>query len=97
MKLEDVIVRAVRALESGTLKPTFHALQRMKERNILLSDLHEAIYNATREEHKDELNSQTGDWKYAIRGMNDDGNKDIRIVLVFKNPSTLILTVIDLN
>ena len=62
-----------------------------------MSDLYEAICNASREEHKDELNTQTGDWKYAIRGTNIDGDKDIRIIIVFKNPTTLILTVIDLN
>lgn len=96
-KKEGILLAVIHALESDNLKLTFHVLQRMQERKILLSDLHEAIYSAIREEHKDEFNHQTGDWKYAIRGKNDEGDKDIRVIIVFKEPSTLILTVIDLN
>ncbi len=57
IKREDVLLAVIHALESENLKPTFHVLQRMQERKILLSDLHEAIYSAYREEHKDEFNA----------------------------------------
>lgn len=96
-KREDILLAVIEALENGNLRPTTHVLERMEERKILFSDMAEAIYNASREESKDEFNANTGDWKYAIRGLNDDGVKDIRLIVVFKNPKTLILTVIDLN
>lgn len=96
-KKEGILQAVIHSLESDNLKLTFHVLQRMHERKILLSDLHEAIYSGIREEYKDEFNHQTGDWKYAIRGKNNDGDKDIRIIVVMKDPATLILTVIDLN
>lgn len=96
-KKEDILLAVINSVESGNLRLTFHVLQRMKERRILLSDVYDVIFNARREENKDEFNPFTGDWKYAIRGLNSDGDKDIRLILVFKDPATLILTVIDLN
>ena len=96
-KKEDVLVSAIRAMESGNLRMTFHATERMKERNILLSDLEEAIFNGRREEYKDEFNSRTGNWKYAIRGCNDDEDKELRIIVAFKDPLTMVITVIDLE
>lgn len=65
-KKEDVLLGLTSAVEGENLRPTFHALERMKERNIFLSDVYEAIYRTSREEYKDEFNAQTGDWKYAI-------------------------------
>ena len=97
IKRADVLLILLHAVETGNVKLTFHVLQRMQERRILLSDVFEAIYNARREESKDIFNIKTGDWKYAVRGYNEDGDKDIRIIFVFKDPATLILTVIDLN
>ena len=96
-KKDDILLQVIKALESGNLRPTFHAQVRMKERNILFTDMEEAIYNASREDHKDEFDSKTEEWKYALRGLNNDGAKDIRVVVVFKDPATLVLTVIDLN
>ena len=96
-KRDNVLLAVICSVETGNLKPTFHVLKRMQERKILLSDIHEAIFSARREEHKDEYDDVSGDWKYAIRGMNDDGNKDIRLIVVFKDPTTIVLTVINLN
>ena len=97
IKKNNILIKVIDALENEHLKPTMHALERMQERGILLSDVHEAIYCAKREEHKDEFNTRTGDWKYAIRGLNAEGSKDIRLIVVFVDPTTLILTVIDLE
>lgn len=52
-------------------------------------------------EHKDvqHQNSSTKSWswRYAIRGRNDSGEKDLRIIVVIENPKTVIITVIDLD
>lgn len=85
------------AIERGKLRPTIHALERMKERRIILSDVKEAIYNGRRDEVKDEFNKKTGQWKYAIQGLNDDRDKDIRLIISFNDPLAIIITVIDLN
>lgn len=96
-KKEDVLLSAIRAIESGNLRMTFHAIERMKERNILLNEIEEAIFNGKREEHKDEFNPERGSWKYAIRGNTDDEDKELRIVIAFKDPLTMVITVIDLD
>lgn len=69
----------------------------MAKRDIQMSDIEEAIYNAQREVNKDELTKEKTDWKYAIRGMNNNGDKDLRIVVIFKDPRTIIVTAIDKN
>lgn len=97
MKREDVLLTVIKAMNEDHLKFSFHALVRMKERNILLSDVTESILNSIREEYKDDFNFQTGDWKYAIRGLNKDGSKDIRLAVTFKDPKTIIITVIDVS
>jgi hypothetical protein len=98
IKSESVIQDVIEAVESGQLIISDHAATRMKERNIDFSDVEEAVYRATRDEVKD---SQTNDglaWKYALRGFNDDGNKDIRlIVLYLQKPKMLLVTAIDKN
>ena len=69
-----------------------------KERDIQFSDIEEAVYNAIREDSKDELTDDGTDWKYVIRGNNDNGDKDIRLVVVYlKDPKMLLITVIDKN
>ena len=98
IKSESVIQDVIKAVESGQLIISDHAATRMKERNIDFSDVEEALYRATRDEVKD---SQTNDglaWKYALRGFNDDGNKDIRlIVLYLQKPKMLLVTAVDKN
>jgi hypothetical protein len=55
------------------------------------------IYRAQREESKDRLRNDGQDWKYALRGLNDSGDKDIRIIVVFNDLDAVIITVIDKN
>ncbi len=98
IKSESVIQDMIAAIESGQLIISDHAATRMKERNIDFSDVEEAAYRAIREDMKD---SQTKDglaWKYALRGFNDDGDKDIRLVVLYlEKPKMLLVTAIDKN
>lgn len=98
IKSESVIQDMIAAIESGLLIISDHAATRMKERNIDFSDVEEAAYRAIREDMKD---SQTKDglaWKYALRGFNDDGDKDIRLVVLYlEKPKMLLVTAIDKN
>ena len=57
----------------------------------------ERLLKLRREEYKDEFNSKTGNWKYAIRGYSDDEDKELRIIVAFKDPLTMVITVIDLE
>lgn len=96
-KRPDVVQKVIVALESGLLIPSFHAQEQMMARDVQMSDIEEMIYRAYREEHKDALRKDEQDWKYVLRGTNDGGSKDIRIVVVFNSPDAVIITVIDKN
>jgi hypothetical protein len=96
-KRPDVIQDVIKALESGNLIPSVHALEKMKTRDIQFSDIEEAIYSAQREEEKDSLSIDGSSWKYALRGENTDGDKDLRIIVAIADPKTIIVTAIDKN
>lgn len=91
--IKDVIV----ALESGQLIPSTHAQQQMEKRDIQISDIEEAIYSAHREEGKDSVTDDGKSWKYSLRGKNENGDKDLRIIVVFIDPKAIIVTAIDKN
>ena len=98
IKKETVIQDVITAVEKGHLIPSSHASLRMDERDIQFSDIEEAVYNAIREDFKDGLTDDGLDWKYVIRGTNSNGDKDIRMVVVYlKDPKMLLITVIDKN
>lgn len=98
IKKESVLLDVIKATEVGQLIPSEHAQKQMKARDIDFSDIEEAVYKAQREDHKDQLTDDKQEWKYAIRGLNDKGDKDIRIVVVYlESPKMLIITAIDKN
>ena len=96
-KRPDVIIEVIKALEEGHLVPSFHAQEQMKKRVILMSDLEEALYGAKREEGKDSPTRDGKDWKYSLRGVNESGEKDLRIIVVFDDPKVVVVTAIDKN
>lgn len=96
-KRPNVIATVITAAENGLLVPTRHAEKQMKARDVQMSDIEEMLYRAQREDHKDGIAKDGKSWKYAIRGLNDNGDKDIRIIVVFDDPETAIVTVIDKN
>lgn len=100
-KKENILQTVLEALESGNLIFSFHALEQMEAREVVISDVKEAIYQGQREEYKDDYrqnpNNKKWSWRYAIRGLNDDGDKDLRVVVAIEDPKTIVVTVIDLN
>ena len=100
-KKETVLQDLINAVEFGVLIPSIHALEQMVNRGITMSDIEEVVYRAYREDHKDSLNNDGNDgndWKYAVRGLNDNGGKDIRIIVAYLDePKMLLITAIDKN
>ena len=98
IKEEGVLQDVLNAVEKGFLIPSAHALEQMKDRDIDFSDIEEMVYRASREEFKDQKANDGRSWKYAIRGTNDNGDKDIRLVVKYiEKPKMLIITAIDKN
>jgi len=100
-KEDNIIQRVLKALESGNLLLSFHAMEQMSAREIKFSDISEALYRCERQEHKDVYlespKTKKWGWRFAIRGLNDVGDKDIRIIVVLQDPKIVVVTVIDLN
>lgn len=100
-KKENILIRVMEALESGNLVLSFHAAEQMESREVTFSDVKEALYQGRREEQKDDYRQNSKNkkwsWRYAIRGLNDEGDKDLRIVVALETPKTVVVTVIDLN
>lgn len=96
-KRENIVLGVIKALEDGHLRYSFHAQEQMAKRDILVSDIEEALYRSKREENKDSLTNDKTAWKYSLRGTNDSGDKDLRIIIVFDDPNALVVTAIDKN
>lgn len=100
-KKENILLIVLKALEAGNLTLSFHAIEQMEAREIVFSDVKEALYQGKREEQKDDYRqnpkSKKWSWRYAIRGLNEGGEKDLRIVVAIEDPKTIVVTVIDLN
>jgi hypothetical protein len=94
-KRPNVIQEVINASEKGLLILSLHAEKQMLARNIQMSDVEEMLYRAQRESHKDTLRKDGKDWKYSLRGLNANGDKDLRIIVVFNTPDTVVITVID--
>ena len=94
-KRENIVPEVIRALEEGRLRYSFHAQEQMTKRDILVSDIEEALYRSQREENKDSLTNDKKAWKYSLRGANDNGDKDLRIIILFDEPNVLVVTAID--
>ena len=100
-KKENISQTILEALESGNLVFSLHAMEQLEAREVVFSDVKEALYQAQREELKDDYRqnpkSKKWSWRYAIRGLNESGEKDLRIVIAIEDPKTIVVTVIDLN
>jgi len=53
-KKENILPTVLAALESGNLIISFHAIEQMEAREIVFSDVKEALYQGQREEQKND-------------------------------------------
>lgn len=75
---------------------TQHALQRMKERDILHTDLIQALGNGKHVANQDEFNEKRKAWNYRIEAKTFDG-KEIGVAVSFNSQKTMaIITVVNL-
>jgi hypothetical protein len=100
-KEENVLVRVLEALENGNLILSFHAMEQMQAREVTFFEVKEALYQGQREENKDDYRQNSKgkkwSWRYSIRGLVNNGEKDLRIIIALTDPKTVVVTVIDLN
>ncbi len=95
-KIEMVMEAVKAALAGGTVRNSEHANARMKERNILGTEIIEVLQCGFHEKKKDEFNELQKVWNYAIRGKTSDG-RNIRVAIAIYAPDVLVVTTIDLD
>lgn len=90
---EDVLSIVSEAKRSGTLRYSGHALDRMEERAITVSEVEEIIKYGDREEGLDEYDVKGKYWRYVIRNK-DVEERDLAISIDIEDaPDAIIVTV----
>lgn len=78
------------SIESGKYRDTTHAIQRKKERKILLSEILHVLLTGRHEKSKDHFEEAFHAWNYAIRGSTIDG-LNLRVIVSFDNEKDLLI------
>jgi hypothetical protein len=95
-KIEKVMDAVTSALAAGAVRNSEHANARMKERDILTTEVVEVLGCGFHEKKKDEFNELQNTWNYSIRGKTFEG-RSIRVAVAIYAPDVLVLTTIDLD
>jgi Domain of unknown function (DUF4258) len=86
---------AIHFIETGNYLIGKHALERMKERGIDITDIKSVIINGRHVPKRDRKFSQ-GDWSYCLEGRDFDDKRDIRIIISFED-KMFVVTVVDIS
>ena len=87
----DHLLEVVRAcIERGKYRDTTHALQRQKEKKIILTEIIQVLNTGRHEKAKDRFDESYDEWNYAIRGLTRDG-LDMRVIVSFEGLKGLLI------
>ena len=92
-KIADVLERVKAAANAGAYRSTSHALERMKERNIDLTEVDFVLKNGHNCMKHDKWNAEFDCWTYGICGRTAD-RKKVRLAVAFSK-KMMIVTVIN--
>lgn len=95
-KSNDLIRRIRRCLEVGRYRYTEHALQRMRDRGVIHTEVKRVLKAGYHEKRKDKFNEKEDEWNYSIRGKTIDA-RTLRVIISFTSSNLLIITVINLD
>jgi hypothetical protein len=88
----DNLFQVIRdCIEQGKYILTEHAIQRLHERNIGLTDAEYVLKNGYHEKKKTSFDEAFRTWKYAIRGKTIE-DLDIRLIIAFDEKDMIIVT-----
>jgi hypothetical protein len=87
----DNLLKVVRdRIRSGRYRDTMHAIERKKERNIILPEIIYVLNTGRHEKGKDRFDDTFNSWNYAIRGWTLDG-LDLRVIVSFDTKKDLLI------
>ncbi len=92
-KIENLLERIRKCIDSGAYRDTFHAVTRKAERNISLPEIVHVLRTGRHEKNKDHFEEAFNSWNYAIRGRTID-EAELRVIVSFdEERDMLIITV----
>ena len=89
-KIEHLVDRIRKCINSGAYRDTFHAALRKNERNITLPEIIYVLTTGRHEKSKDQFDKAFYAWNYAIRGKTID-ELDLRIIVSFDDEKDLLI------
>jgi len=92
-KFVDVLEKVRAAARTGAYRPTLHAIQRMKEREVDLTEVDYVLKNGHNCKKHDKWKDEFQCWTYGICGKTFDGKK-VRLAVAFSGKK-MIVTVIN--
>jgi len=89
-KKSDLLLLVRHFVENGKYLETAHALQRQRERRIILPDILHVLMTGYHEKRKDQFDEVWQSWNYAIRGKTAN-NEDLRVIVAFDEEVSLLV------
>ena len=91
-KESDVMGFIRKTLVSGRILQSSHALQRMAERGVIISEIIESLGSGRHVKKYDQWDEHYEEWNYVVEGKTIDGRKLRVVVALKKGPMTLVIT-----
>lgn len=89
-KLDHLLQAIQECINGGNYRDTTHAVQRQKERKILLPEIIHVLQTGIHEKNNDHFEEAFQAWNYAIRGLTIDG-LNLRVIISFDNEKDLLI------
>jgi len=89
-KIDNLLEVVKGCIQSGRYRDTFYAVQRQKERKIVLPKILHVLNTGRHEKRKDSYDKAFRAWNYAIRGVSLNG-LDLRVIISFDEERGLLI------
>ena len=94
-KLQNLLEKVKKSLESGDYHYTGHAEERLQQREVTRLEVKQVLKSGHHEKSKDKFDEEFDEWNYSIKGKTVD-KRNLRVIISF-DKGMLIITVIDLD
>ena len=89
-KNENLLGRVGDCIAHGRYHDTTHAIERKRERGIILPEIIHVLKNGRHEKSKDRFDEAFNTWNYAVRGLTLD-RQDLRVIVSFDSERDLLI------
>jgi hypothetical protein len=95
LKTENVASKVADCVESGEVRLSDHAVDRMRQQNVSWFEVEDVLASGWHVPEHDQWSEENHAWNYAIEGVTAEG-REVRVPVAFvEDGNTLVVTVID--